>query len=370
MMASKERSPKVAIVHDYLTQRGGAERVVLALAEAFPDAPIYTSLYLPTGTYDEFGELDVRASGLNRIPLLRRRHRLGLPFLAATFSGMHINADAVVCSSSGWAHGAQVTGRKIVYCYSPSRWLYQTDRYLGPKMTAGRIVLESMRGPLERWDMKAAHSADRYIAVSGVVRDRIRDTYGIDAEVVYPPTDIDADALADPTPGVEPGFYLCVSRLLPYKNVGSVIGAFEESPLRRLVVIGSGPQSADLKQSASSNVTFVHNVSDAELRWFYANCSALVSASFEDFGLTPIEAAAFGKPSVVLRGGGFLDTVIDGVTGEFFDRPEPGLIRDALDRAESLEFDEGRLVARAGAFSKASFVEKMRDVVGRELTAS
>src|SRR4051812_17705186 len=120
----------VAIVHDYLTQRGGAERVVLAMNRAFPDAPIYTSLYDPDGTYPEFATIDVRTAPLNRVPALCRYHRGAFPVLAPTFSAMNIDADVVVCSSSGWAHGVRTAGYKIVYCHAPARWLYQTDRYL------------------------------------------------------------------------------------------------------------------------------------------------------------------------------------------------------------------------------------------------
>src|SRR5436189_353008 len=119
---------RIALVHDYLTQRGGAERVVLSLTRAFPDAPLYTSLYDPAGTFREFADVDVRPLALNAIATLRQRHRLALPLLAAAFSRLEVPADVVVCSSSGWAHGAQVEGRKVVYCHTPARWLYQPDR--------------------------------------------------------------------------------------------------------------------------------------------------------------------------------------------------------------------------------------------------
>ena len=128
----------VALVHDYLTQRGGAERVVLAMRRAFPSAPLYTSLYDPQGTFPEFQDAEVRTSSLNRIPGLRQHHRAALPLLAPTFSRFRIDAGVALCSSSGWAHGARVTGRKVVYCHTPARWLYQSDRYLGrPGDTGG-----------------------------------------------------------------------------------------------------------------------------------------------------------------------------------------------------------------------------------------
>lgn len=125
--------PRIAIAHDYLTQRGGAERVVLSMAKAFPDAAIYTTLYDPEGTYPEFADLNIITSGLNRVPLLRRKHRLALPFLASASNHMFVDADLIIASSSGWAHGFAGTGKRLVYCYSPARWLYLTTSYLGDK---------------------------------------------------------------------------------------------------------------------------------------------------------------------------------------------------------------------------------------------
>ena len=131
-----------ALVHDYLTQRGGAERVVLSLARAFPDSPVFTSLFEPDHTFPEFKQLDIRPAQLNRLAFLRRRHRVALPLLATTFSRLNIPADVAICSSSGWAHGAHVEGRNIVYCHAPARWLYQPDRYFGRRAGIGRRLLE------------------------------------------------------------------------------------------------------------------------------------------------------------------------------------------------------------------------------------
>lgn len=148
----------VAIVHDYLTQRGGAERVVLEMAAAFPDAPLYTSLYDPGGTFDEFRSLDVRTGPLDRRSLLRRHHRLALPFLARSFDEMFVDADVVLCSSSGWAHGVRTSGRKVVYCYTPARWLYQPERYF--RGVLPRVGLKVLAPRLRRWDADAAAGAD------------------------------------------------------------------------------------------------------------------------------------------------------------------------------------------------------------------
>ncbi|MGW9112878.1 glycosyltransferase [Microbacterium sp. NPDC055683] len=361
--------PRIAIAHDYLTQRGGAERVVLSMARAFPGAPIYTTLYDPAGTFPEFRELDVRVSPLNRIGRLRRDHRsalLALPFAA---SRLRVPADVVLASSSGWAHGFPTTGRKIVYCYSPARWLYQTDAYLGDSGTLKRAVLSLAGGALRTWDRRAAATADRYLAISTVVQGRIRDAYARDARIVPAPHSTDVAGALEPVDGIEPGAYLCVSRLLPYKNVDRVIEAFARMPDRRLVVVGRGPEEARLRALATGNVRMVKDLSDAQLRWLYAVSRGVVAASYEDFGLTPIEAAAFGRPSAVLRWGGFLDTVREGETGVYFDEPEPGLIVRAIDELEERDWDEGAILATGERFSEARFADELRRVVA-EVTAT
>ncbi len=350
----------VAMTHDYLTQRGGAERVVLSLARAFPKAPLFTSLYEPEGTFPEFSSLDVRTLALNRISLLRRHHRAALPLLAPSFSRLRIEADIVICSSSGWAHGAHVDGRKIVYCYTPARWLYQSDRYLRGRGAAVRATARALQSPLERWDRRAAASADLYLGISTVVVERIRSLYGIEAELVPPPPTLLPDGHVDGIEGLEAGFVLCVSRLLPYKNVDAVVQAFATLPGERLVIVGRGPDEQSLRATAGSNVTLVGQVSDPQLRGLYSGCRALVAASHEDFGLTPLEAAGFGKPTAALRFGGFLDTVKEGETGLFFDEPTPTAVAQGIREILASAWDEQAIRAVAERFSEARFIERLR----------
>jgi glycosyltransferase involved in cell wall biosynthesis len=355
--------PPVAIVHDYLTQHGGAERVVLSLIRAFPGAPLYTSLYEPATTFPAFADVDVRPSPLNHVSPIRRHHRLALPLLASAFSRLRVDADVVVCSSSGWAHGVPVTGRKIVYCHTPARWLYQPDRYLRGRSALVRAAAGALTSRLVRWDRAAAASAERYLANSSIVADRIRRLYQIEAEVVPPPPALGPDGPVEPIDGIEPGFVLCVSRLLPYKNVDTVVRAFERLPEEQLVVAGDGPDET-LRALAGTNVALLGRVSDERLRWLYRESAALVAASHEDFGLTPLEAAGFGHPSAVLRWGGFLDTVAEGETGMFFDAPTPEAVADAVERLRSHAWDADRIRAQAERFSEARFIERIRTVVG------
>lgn len=369
-VAGRER-PRVAIAHDYLTQRGGAERVVLAMLRAFPDATVHTTLYDPDGTFPEFRDADIRVSPLNRIGLLRRNHRAALPFLPFASSRLRIDADLVIASSSGWAHGFPTTGRKLVYCHAPARWLYQTDRYLGRDARRSPIglALLALRAPLIAWDRRSAATGDRYLANSHVVRERIDEAYGITAEVLPPPFAVEVAGDREPVAEVadwSDGFHLVVSRLLPYKNVDQAIDAFTGLP-ERLVVIGAGPLLEELRRGAPDNVRLVTGLTEGQMRWSYDHASALVAASHEDFGLTPLEASAFGTPTLALRAGGYLDTVVEGVNGAFFDEPTPEAIREAVVRNRDRAWDAEAIRAHAEAFSPDRFVHRLRDRAERVL---
>ena len=260
--------PRVAIAHDYLTQRGGAERVVLAIARAFPGARIHTSVYEPDGIYPEFADLEVVTTPLQRVAPLRRDPRRALPVLAPVVGRHRIDADLVVASSSGWAHGFDTDGRVLVYCHAPARWLYQPENYLGgPRWRSPKgLALAALTPWLRRWDAAAAARADRYLANSRVVRDRIREAYGIEAEVLAPPFGIDADGALEPVAPLadwaDEGYLLIVSRLLPYKNVGAAIEAVRGTG-HRLVVVGDGPLRAEIASSAPPNVRLARDLTDA-----------------------------------------------------------------------------------------------------------
>jgi glycosyltransferase involved in cell wall biosynthesis len=353
----------LAIVHDHLVQRGGAERFVLSLAQGFKGVPIQTSLYSPRLTYPEFANVDVRTMPINRLAFFRARHRLVLPLLAPSFSSLSIDADVTLCSSSGWSHGVRARGMKIVYCHSPARWLYSADEHLESASRAIKLGAGVLRVPLHRWDQRAMATADLIIANSNAVRLRVWDAYGRDAEVLFPPCMVDINGARSPVAGIAPGFFFCVSRLLAYKNVGAIVRAFSSLPDKMLVVVGRGPEYQNLVTEAGKNVLFLESVDDPTLRWLYSQCSCLLSASYEDFGLTPIEAAAYGKPAIVLRRGGFLDTVVENVSGLFFDHPQADNIAEAVGRFESIAWDPQSLVAHAQSFSEAEFHSRLRRLI-------
>ena len=341
------------------------------MTRTFPEAPVYTSLYEPLVVLPELASgLDVRPSPLNRVKLLRRNHRVAMPLLAATFNRIHVDADVVLCSTSGWAHGVTTPGRKIAYCHNPARWLYQRREYAPSGRPLWWAMAIGIRPYLLRWDRAAAASCDRYIANSSTVAERVRRAYGRDAEVLPPPTTLDPAGERRPVPDLDPGYFLSVGRLVSHKNTGDLIRAFADLPGCRLVIVGDGPDYQRLAASLPNNVRLVGPVGDDRLRWLYANCTALVSASREDYGLTPLEAAGFGKPSVLLRYGGFLDTMVDGETALFFDTPDPTTIAATVRRAANEQWSDSAIRENAQRFSMPRFEDRLRAIVSEETAAS
>ncbi|GAA2198586.1 glycosyltransferase [Sinomonas flava] len=361
--------PVVAIAHDYLTQRGGAERVVLAMHRTFPAAKIYTTLYDPEGTYPEFREANIVTSALNRIPALRRDHRAALPFLAPASSALKVPADIVLASSSGWAHGFDTDGQMLVYCHSPARWLYLTDQYLGAGRQRGAkaLALAALKPFLIRWDRRSAAMADKYVANSTIVQDRIRRVYGKTVDVVHPPHSVDIQGIREPIPGLEDfivggGHFLTVSRLLPYKNVDQAVEAFRGLD-DKLLVIGAGPMAEKLRANMPDNVRLASHLSDAQMRWAYASAKAVIAPSYEDFGITPLEGGAWGKPTIALRAGGYLDTIVEGVTGQFIEEPTAALIRQAVESFRAEVWNADVIRKHTEQFSEERFRERLRQEV-------
>lgn len=353
----------VTILHDYVTQRGGAERVLLSMLRSFPDARVVTSLYSPETTFPEFAAYRVETLWPSRSAILRRHHRLALPVLAQAFGSLRIEGDAL-CSSSGWSHGAKVSGRKVVYCYTPARWLYAPESFV----RGGRAVNSALSialAPLRRWDARAAATATKYLTSSSVVSARIRETYGIDAEVVPPPMLLTARAAKDPSyrpPALPARYALIVSRLLPYKRVDEAIDACAAIGLP-LVVVGAGPDKARLRSLAAlrrsehgAETRFLEGVSEESLDYIYSRAEVLLAPALEDFGLTPLEANARGVPVVALKAGGYLDTVVPDVTGLLF---ESGELQARLQEALQMDWDVDRLHSHARRFDETTFTDAL-----------
>ena len=361
-VAKGPRPLSVAIVHDYITQMGGAERLVLTMCKAFPEAPVYTSVYEPVRTFPEFRQIDVRPMPwLNSVSLLRKNHRMGLPIYGPAFRRMNVEADVTLCSSSGWAHMVTTSGAKLVYCHTPARWLYQSATYGSRLSPAVRAGMGLMAAPLRRADRVGARSADLYLTNSTTVRQRISEVYGVESWVIPPPPAISADGPRQPL-RIVPGYLLTVSRLLPYKNVELVIAAAARTG-RKLIVVGAGPDRARLERLAGPNCHFLGSVSDSALRWLYENCAAVVAMSYEDYGLVPVEASSFGRPVVALRWGGFLDTVVDGQNGVFCEEPTIECLVTALTRCAHQRWDRTVIQEHAERYSEAVFISVLRSIV-------
>jgi glycosyltransferase involved in cell wall biosynthesis len=360
---------RVALVHDYLTQRGGAERVVLALHELFPEAPVYTSVYDAKGTFAEFRDLDVRPSELQRLPHRGGRARALLPLYPRAFDRMQLAGyDLVVSSSSGWAHGVRAPGAlHLCYCHNPARWLYQTDSYLsdgGPIASWAEPGVRLLLNRLRRWDQEAARRPDRYVANSRVVARRVQTLYGRESTVIHPPVDVDRFAGATFDAGAEP-YDLVVSRLLPYKRVDLAIRACA-ARRHRLVVVGTGPAEASLRALADAvgaRVDFRASVRDHELVALLGGCTALIQAGEEDFGIVPLEANAAGRPTVAFARGGARETVLDDVTGVLFHEPTEDSLVDALERVEAKTWDAVALRGHARTFGVDRFHARVRAAI-------
>jgi glycosyltransferase involved in cell wall biosynthesis len=348
--------PRVAIAHDYLTQRGGAERVALEMTRAFPGVPLYTTVYNAASTFEEFADVDVRVvPWLDRVGPVRRDPRLALPVLPLAIRRLgEIPADVVLCSSSGWSHGVRTQGKKVVYCHNPPRWLYQTDSYFSRVPSVLLPLVSGLLAPFRWWDVRAARSVSLYVANSANVAHRIAGVYGREATVVHPPQALAASGPPEPVPGVEPGYYLTVSRARGYKRSREVVRAFEHGN-RRLVQVGGEPVHAP-------NVNQHWDLSDAQLRWLYANARALIAIGDEDFGLTPVESYAMGTPAIVLAAGGYLETAHPSATVEVTST-SPAALRAAFEDVESRHWSRDLIRAHAQKWSPSAFHQQLRDLV-------
>lgn len=366
---SEQTPATIAIAHDYLTQKGGAERVVLALHRMWPDAPIYTTFYDPEGTFPEFKDAHIVTSPLNRVGLLRKDPRRALPLLPLASSLMHVKESVAVVSTSGWAHGFRYDGTTLVYCHTPARWVYLLDDYLGEggrNSIKGRIA-RVLRPGLQMWDRAAVRRRSRYVANSTVVKKRIEDVYGLEGvDLVFPPHSVSTDGPQEPIPGAErlaeDGFLLSVARLMPYKHVDVAVEAAARAG-RPLVVIGKGPEEARLRAMAGEDVVFGQDLTDAQLRWAYAHATALIAASHEDFGITPLEASAWGVPTVALRAGGYLDTIVEGVNGVFVEEPTVDAMAAGVERMLAADWDRDAMRGHADRFSEEAFARQIRALV-------
>jgi glycosyltransferase involved in cell wall biosynthesis len=352
----------IALVHDDLVQSGGAERVVALFHKIWPQAPLYTSIYDRRTTLRDFDDAEVRTSFLQRTPLSSRRlHKLALPLFPAAFEGMDFTGyDLILSSSSRFAKGV-ITGPRtchVCYCYTPPRFAWRPQDYFG-RMRAGSLIwllMWPLLSRLRRWDLESAAGVDYYIAISHNVARRIRKFYRRDSAVIHPP--VDTDRYRPAAPDQIGDYFLVVSRLVGYKRVDLAVEACNRLGLP-LKVIGGGPEERTLRRKAGPTVEFLGHLPDAEVVGHYARCRALIFAGEEDFGLTPLEAMASGRPVVAFGAGGALETVIEGRTGLFFGEQTVDSLAGALQSLDGFTFEPDELRAHALRFDTAVFREQI-----------
>jgi glycosyltransferase involved in cell wall biosynthesis len=350
---------KLAIVHDYLNQYGGAERVLEKLHELFPEAPVYTSIYDPLTMPDDYRRWDIRTSFMQRFPGVMRHHQTFLPFYPLAFESFDLSEyDLVISNSSAWCKGVHTppSTLHLCYCLTPMRWVWNYREYVQRERFGRpiRMALPLMMNWLRLWDRVTADTVDQFATISRTVAARVGKYYRRDSTVIHPPV----DTASFHTSEDHDDYFLVVSRLIPYKRIDLVVDAFNRLGLP-LVIIGDGRDRPALQARAGDNIRFLGKVSDEEARRLYARCRAFLFPGEEDFGITPVEAQASGRPVIAYAGGGALDTVVDGVTGKLFYPQTVEALVDAVTSFNDADYDPAAIRRNAERFDTACFKREL-----------
>ena len=351
---------RVALVHDYLNQLGGAERVFAHVASAWPDAPVYTALYDRRVASSIVAPERIRASFLADLPGANRYFRALAPLYPRAFEEFDFSGfDTIVSSTTAWAKGVIVPPGAIHVCYinTVSRFTFDADRYVGG-FGLGALA-RPLIARLVEWDKRAALRPTRFVANSRNVAARVKTYYGRDADVLPCPVDVDRF-----TVGAGNGDYFAIaSRLLPYKRIDLAIRAAQIANVR-LKIAGTGPAERALRELARGTTTeMLGYVGDADVNTLLGDARAAILPGEEDFGLVPIEAAATGRPTIAYRAGGALETIVDGRTGAFFDEATPQSLADAIATFDPTAYDPQHLRAHAETFAPARFIARLKEIV-------
>lgn len=359
---------RIALVHDYLVQYGGAERVLECFTELFPYAPIYTLIYDKNLMHGKFQDKEIITSFLQKVPFSRKRHRIFPPLMPMAIEQFDFSQyDIVLSDSSSYAKGI-ITGPKtlhICYMHTPMRYAwddcqkYTSDFYF-PKFIK-RVIPFAMNF-IRVWDRASSNRPDRLIAISNFVARRIKKYYKRESLVITPPVNIQSFYSC----AKKGNYYLMVGRFMTYKRFDIAIQAFNILgwPLK---IIGRGPEMKKLKKIAHENIEFLGRISDEELAKYYAECKAFVFPQEEDFGIVAIEAMASGRPVIAYRGGYIPEHIEDGKTGIFFDEQTTESLMEAIKKAEKIEFDSEYIRSMSLKFDREIFKAKIMEYVKEEL---
>jgi len=359
---------KVALVHDYLNQMGGAERVLLALHALFPAAPIYTSIYDPERVDPAFRRLDIRSSFMQRLPLASTHHQTFLLLYPLVFEHLDLREyDLILSSSSAFAKGVitRPDAMHICYCHTPMRWAWSYQDYIAYEqfLSPVRALLPFFMHRLRRWDRATARRVDYFIANSPVVAERIATCYQSDATIIPPPVETARYRISP----AQDDYFLVVSRLVPYKRIDIAINAFNQLRLP-LKIIGVGRDRTRLERMAGPTIEFLGWLPDQEVQEYLARCQALIHPGAEDFGLTPLEAQASGRPVMAYGAGGALISVVDGVTGLFFHERSPNALAEVVAAFQPDQFDPLVIRRHAETFDIAHFQRRIMEFINAKLS--
>lgn len=350
---------KICLVHDYLIQMGGAERVVATMAKAFPQAPIFTSLTEYAGLLEEFKGREIHNSFLQRVPGARSHFKKLFPLYPMAFASLNLPATRTVwVSASTFAKCVRPPEGAVSFCYchNPTRFLWDNEDYVNAEVRSPvlRKAVDLFAPALRKVDFASAKRMNYLIANSENVRHRIERIYKRPADVIHPPVGVETLEISL----ANRGYYVIVSRLIGYKRIDLAVQAFAGFG-RELRVVGDGTDRERLEGMAAPNVKILGRVSEGRLREELAGARALIFPGEEDFGISPVEAQACGKPVIAYAAGGALETVVEGITGVFFHRQEPEALRAAIEESERIPWDAWRIRKHAERFSEAEFLKKM-----------
>lgn len=356
---------RIAIVHDYFTQLGGAEQVASQIFNILPEADLFAAVALADSIPAGMKGASVRTSWMQRLPLMRRHYRQYFLLYPFGIEALDLSQyDLVVSSSSGYGKGVRAPRHAvhICYCHTPMRWAWNFEQYSERESMgkAKHAALSILVRALQRWDLSASREPDHFIANSKTVAKRILKTYGRHSEVIHPPIDVQRF-----TPTRDQGdYYLVLSRLVSYKRIDLAIEACNLAG-KRLLIVGDGPDRARLQRLAGSTVTFAGRLSDSDVEYHAARCRALLFPGEEDFGMAPLEVASAGRPTIAFRAGGATETVVEGTTGLFFDRPTARSLAETIEEFECRSWPSAVLRRHAENFSIDTFERKFLSFLTR-----
>jgi glycosyltransferase involved in cell wall biosynthesis len=363
--ALRERFPRVAVVHDWLTIPGGSEQVVLELLEMFPHAELFTSVYDPSPWPVQITDRTVHSSFLNHIPGATRHYPKLLPLMNMAFRSFDLSGfDLVLSSNHACAKNVRTPAGAlhICYCHTPMRYAWEEGFMQGEDVGAvTRLLLPPLLAWLRRQDLAGAQGPDVFVANSRHVAERIERYYGRSSEIVHPPVDVDHFLGLSRSPA---DFYLTFGRVVPYKRVDLAVGACAQLG-RALEVAGDGRALDAVRAAAGEGASFLGKVSDAERDRLLGGARALLFPGEEDFGIVPVEAQAAGVPVIAYGVGGARESVSDGRTGVLFDEQTVAGLAAAIERFEDLELDGGLVRDNARRFGRERFRREMADVIDR-----